>query len=265
MEMLDEIILNLRDLMNFGLLFPIRHVAATAIHSATFKAKIQGGGAMTLRARGSDINVFRQVFGKKDYDLSKFAQEKWIRAAYERILGEGKVPLILDAGANIGASAVWFALKFPRAKIIAVEPQAGNAAICRKNIKDFANITLVEAALGGAPGTVNISEDVQDWAFQTARTEAGAISIRTISELFATEKNGRPFIVKMDIEGFEKDVFSAPADWLDEVEAFIVEPHDWMMPGAGTSYGLQRALGPRQFDMLLSGENLVYVRAQPAQ
>jgi FkbM family methyltransferase len=41
-------------------------------------------------------------------------------------LRHGQTPLILDLGANIGASAVWFAVRYPAAHIVAFEPHPDN-------------------------------------------------------------------------------------------------------------------------------------------
>ena len=42
----------------------------------------------------------------------------------------GKRPLIVDAGANIGASAAFFAMTYPTAKIVAIEPEATISRSC---------------------------------------------------------------------------------------------------------------------------------------
>ena len=68
------------------------------------------------------------------------------------------------------------------------------------------------------------------------------------------------FIAKIDIEGFEKDLFSSNLGWIDRAEMVIIEPHDWMLPGQQSSATFQRAMGSRDFELFISGENLIYVR-----
>ena len=46
------------------------------------------------------------------------------------------VSFIIDAGAYIGSSAIFFAEKFPNATIVAVEPEIGNYAMLLKNIEE---------------------------------------------------------------------------------------------------------------------------------
>jgi FkbM family methyltransferase len=257
--LLEQILLNIEDAFQLGLMFPMRHLA-TALGARDYHTKVRGAGEMTIRAHTSDASVVRQVFAAKDYDLHRFAQFDAIQAVYQAIIDSGKTPLIIDAGANIGASTVWFACQYPAAHVIAVEPEPANAAACRENISHFPNARLVQAAVGGAPGHVALSDSADAWAFQTRREETGGVDLVTISDLIASVPNGQAFIVKIDIEGFEADLFSANLDWLDVADVVIVEPHDWMLPGQGSSRKMQVAMAARPFEILLSGENLIYVR-----
>lgn len=259
MSFVSQILMNLSDCFELGAMFPVRHLAAL-VGLPTFSLDVRGAGKITMRSRSSDASVVRQVFRAKEYDLGRFPQSAEIGRAYQRILSAGKTPVIIDAGANMGASALWFARQFPGAQIIAIEPEPGNAAVCRRNLASVPNARLVEAALGGEPGAVEMSSGSEDWAFQTTRAEAGGVKLVTIPELAAQVANGQLFLVKIDIEGFEADVFSTNVGWLDETFVVIVEPHDWMLPAKGTSRAMQVAVAARPFEMLISGENLIYVR-----
>jgi hypothetical protein len=44
------------------------------------------------------------------------------------------------------------------------------------------------------------------------------------------------------------------------VSVLMIEPHDWMLPGQYSSAGFQRAVAQERFEMLISGENLFFVR-----
>jgi FkbM family methyltransferase len=228
----------------------------------TCRVSVYEIGPFVFRIGGSDLDVLRQVFRDRQYDLSRFPQSRMISETYQRILDEGHTPILVDAGANIGAAAAYFANAFPRARILAVEPEPSNARLCRENTRRLSNVTVVEAALGANPGWVEVSSpDGRSWSFRTLRSEVGAIPIRTIAQLVDGVENGRLFAVKMDIEGFEQDVFSDNCEWLRDVTLLIVEPHDWLPGEANTSRTLQRAVASCEFDLLLSGENLVYVRS----
>jgi hypothetical protein len=82
-----------------------------------------------------------------------------------------------------------------------------------------------------------------------------------MAEALAMVPNGTLFIAKIDIEGFEGDLFSDNIGWLKDVYAVYIEPHDWLLPGKATSRNFQRAMGDLDFEIYISGENLLYVRA----
>ena len=46
-----------------------------------------------------------------------------------------------------------------------------------------------------------------------------------------------PFLLKIDVEGAEKQLFATPAAVFDQFPVIIIEPHDWMFPGERTSIG----------------------------
>jgi len=98
------------------------------------------------------------------------------------------------------------------------------------------------------------------WAVKTRRTQGNGISIITIDDAITLVPNGVPLIVKIDIEGFESDLFGDNLAWLDATFAVFIEPHDWMEPSKGTSWAFQRAFGERNFNIYVRGENLLYVR-----
>jgi FkbM family methyltransferase len=264
MSIISQVLLNIGDMFELGFEFPFRHVAAL-LCARSVSVNVRGAGTLTMRSHSSDASVVRQVFRAKEYDLDKFPQSHEVDRAYRRILDAGKTPIVIDAGANMGASAVWFSRRFPDARVIAIEPEPGNAAICRRNIAGFPNVQLIEAALGGASGAVSLSIGSEDWAYQTTRAESGdGVPLVTIPEIVAQVPNGQLFCAKIDIEGFESDVFASNVGWLDEVNVVMVEPHDWMLPGKGSSRAMQGALAARPFEVLISGENLIYVRLPAA-
>jgi FkbM family methyltransferase len=221
-------------------------------------------GEFNLRPFDSDMNVLRQVFVKRDYDLSKFAQMDRLQQTYEAIISAGSIPIIIDAGANIGAASLWFSSLFPRAKIIAVEPDTRNAAICVSNCRKRANIEVVRAALGSSPGKVKLTRPFGDqvsWAIQTERCDDESVSVVTIDSVRDMYgNNGDLFLVKVDIEGFEKDLFASNTEWLSDVSVLIIELHDWMLPGQKSSLPFQKAIFSRDFEMLISSENLIFVK-----
>jgi predicted O-methyltransferase YrrM len=68
-----------------------------------------------------------------DYDLSGSALGKRVEELYGSMISAGQRALIVDAGAHIGASAVWFASSFPESMVVMVEPAPENCNLLKRN------------------------------------------------------------------------------------------------------------------------------------
>jgi FkbM family methyltransferase len=154
---------------------------------------------------------------------------------------------------------LWFARKYPTATIVAIEPEPGNFAILKQNATLVPNIIALHAAIGCEQGFVEVHNEGFGWAAQTTRASRG-VPIVTVATAVQQVDGGSLFIVKVDIEGFESDLFSTNTDWIAETQVIHFEPHDWMLPGRYTSRSAQRAIGQHPFELYIAGENLTYVR-----
>jgi hypothetical protein len=74
------------------------------------------GGSVFIRPGTTDQSVYQQIFESKDYDFE---------------LNDPK--FIIDAGAHIGLSSIFFANKYPSSTIIAIEPEPSNFTMLCKN------------------------------------------------------------------------------------------------------------------------------------
>jgi FkbM family methyltransferase len=223
---------------------------------------IKGAGRVKIRTNSTDHLTFAQVFWYKEYDFSRSAQYEHVMDVYRSILAAQRLPIIVDAGANVGAASIWFAMHFPGARILAVEPDPGNAGICRLNVRRFSGVKLIEAAIGSERGVARLENPENEaWAVQTIRGDRGGIPICTIPDLvLEVGEEAQLFLVKIDIEGFEQDLFKTNTGWIDDAAVIIIEPHDWLFPGKGTSLNLQRVMGKHNFEILISMENLIFVQ-----
>ena len=258
MPLLNQLAKCFLDAVYLGPSFPLRHVSALA-GRRLHHTRLRRGGPIALRPKTSDAETFIDIFRRGAYDFSWLKQYERVLQAHRRIRASGRSPVIVDAGANVGAATLWFCETFPEVKIYAIEPDADNAEVLRLNTRRRPNVEVVEAAIGCREGSVSLhNPDKQAWAIQTERDAGGPVAVVTIPSLL--KRNEALFLVKIDIEGFESDLFQSNLDWLDDVEVVIIEPHDWMHPGAGTSRNFQHAMLDRSFEMIISGENLIYLR-----
>jgi FkbM family methyltransferase len=184
------------------------------------------GAKVLVRAGTHDIDIFEQIFLMRDC------------AAPSTIHPE----LIIDGGAHIGCSAIWFALAFPNARIIAVEADKNNYDLLKRNVSAFKNITCVHGAIWGASGPVAIANPDQDpWGFTvrsvTDTSQASAIMGITIGDLLASSGENRIGLLKLDIEGAEREVFASRYEsWLSATDAIMIELHDRYQPGCTESF-----------------------------
>jgi len=244
----------------FGPLFRLRRIGRLlGLQSMVLPTKV---GRIYIRPRNSDADAFIQIFIRKPYDLSPFPQYRRVLAEYERILAAGERPVILDAGANVGAASRWFSMQFPKAAIVALEPDRDSVAICRKNLGRVASAKVVEAAIGSVTGYVKIIPNEESLAVRTERSLEGSAPIMTVPEAVRLVE-GRPrlFIVKVDIEGFESDLFAEATQWVSTTPVLFVEIHDWLFPGQHTSKNLLKVLSATDHEILVvGGDTLAFVR-----
>ena len=259
MGLLLEARRNLNDVRHFGPRFLLRHFKRLSGGNLT-RVTIPDVGSVFIRPAQSDLSAFRQVFAYREYDLGEFVPAAGrVQDRYRSILASGRTPVVIDAGANVGAASLWFGSQFPDAAIVAIEPEPGNLEVLRLNAEGKPQVSVLAAAIGSQPGFVEVDSNGLGWAAQTRRSDKGT-AVVTVNDAVKTVADGELFIVKVDIEGFERDLFSTNIDWLDDAFMVIIEPHDWMLPGQRSSGPFQKAMGSRDFELFISGENLIYVR-----
>jgi FkbM family methyltransferase len=202
-----------------------------------------------MRTGTSDFPTFVQVFITHEYELRQPLKPRFI----------------IDAGANVGYASVYFANRYPEAKITAVEPEASNVAILRENIATYPNINLVQAGLWYQNMLLIIGNpEGEKWLFQVKEADndqelsADCIQAVTITDLLTAAGTDQIDILKMDIEGAEKEVFAHSQEWLDKVGMIVVELHDNLKPGCSETF--YQAIANHPFSEYRQGENVFLVR-----
>jgi len=170
----------------------------------------------TLRNNKSDKPIFYQVFYEKQYDL------------YGIDFPDAK--RIIDGGANIGCAAVYFSIRFPAAEILAIEPERNNYTLLEKNIRPYKNIQSIEAGIWNKNEQLSLANPeggAAEFMFESSSESSNMIEGMTINSLLELKKWDSVDIIKLDIEGAEKEVFSAnDLSWLNKTRLLIIELHD---------------------------------------
>lgn len=239
---------------------------------AVTQVKVPGlANGIWVRPHGSDMKVVLQTFAERDYGLGWCEPYRaHMLALCKSIREAGDVPLIIDAGANVGASTMLFASAFPDCHIYAIEPDANNFATLEANVGDKPNITLFHAGLWSKPTNLAMEHDGDTgWACRVQEHSVGKATMLpsvTLPELLAKNPRMRPVIVKIDIEGAEVEVLKENTGWVNDIPLMVFEAHDnlwhWLGPWQGSGHSFFSCLARRKREYLSKGEN-VYAFLHP--
>jgi len=147
---------------------------------------------------------------------------------------------IVDAGANIGSASLFFAIRFPNARIIALEPDPSNYEILRRNVAAFHSILPVHAALWSHRGRVALQTKgrakSETQVIEADANGAGDIECLSVPDL-RTQFGLRSIdLLKMDVEGSEKTILDHSASWIENIGTLVVELHEQLAPGTTASF-----------------------------
>lgn len=217
------------------------------------------GGRYALAIRDDvDFKVIEQIFVTLDYDFAKLARAGEIEAFRAGLRQQGRRPLIVDAGANIGMATRYFAATYPEARIVAVEPDPGNLALARRNAEG-ADVEFLLAGVGSTDMRGRLVDPGNGhWGYRVEADPTGMLEIVSIDGIVArAEREGLvPFVAKIDIEGFEDELFARNTGWIDRFPVLIIELHDWMLPRSASTRNFLREIAARDRDFVYHGENV---------
>jgi FkbM family methyltransferase len=191
------------------------------------------GIPVIVRLGTSDVQVFNDIYRRQAY--------RW---------DFGEPPkVIIDAGAYTGLSTSFFAARYPSATIIAVEPDEQNFNLLLKNTARFGNVRALRAALWMESGYVSLVDPGEDaWGLRVNESdpssggEAGPapgpepVRAVTVTDILREYDLERIDLLKIDVEGSEKEIFSTSEPWISSVEAICMELHDRFKAGCSSSF-----------------------------
>jgi FkbM family methyltransferase len=227
-------------------------------------------GRMTIEASGishtlnfrpgtTDIEVIRYVFMEHAFSMTRLRRWPEIRAFLEAQHKRGRRPLIVDAGAHIGISTAFFALTFPTALVLAIEPEESNFDLLLKNTAGL-NVRCIQAALSSEAQRVRVLDPGEGhWGFRTERTDSEeglpCVTLNSLYEEFCGPQ-GFPFIVKINIEGGEEELFAQNTDWVQNTGIIIIELHDKILPRKAVSRPFLKCVSALDRDFVYAGFNV---------
>lgn len=189
-----------------------------------YKVILTDGNQLFLRDYNySDYDVFKQIFNNKEYQIiidlfrlnTEFSNQK----------------IIIDAGANIGLTTLFFANALLNYKIFSIEPSLDNFKMCEKNIQNN-NVKLFDRALSEKENMRYSVErnfrDKKDWSITTKSDVAGDIIGISLPEIIKENNLNYISLLKIDIEGAERFIFNKENDlsYLKITQIVALEIHD---------------------------------------
>lgn len=147
---------------------------------------------------------------------------------------------ILDIGAGAGTEVLAFArLVGPEGSVIAVEPDpdAHRRLVKLTGLLALTNVTVVRSAVGSSLGSVFLSRDGE--GSTTNRVVAGgadtvSVPLTTLDELTSRLSVEVIHLLKMNIEGGERDALIGFAGNWDRVQNWCIGCHDFLGPETAT-------------------------------
>ncbi len=138
----------------------------------------------------------------------------------------------LDLGANIGLTAVWVSLASPGIELACVEPDPRNIPLLKENLalnglqsRVFAcavDATAGEAQLGIGSHTACSSLTATRLH---ANPDAVTVPVLTVPDILDQLNWDWVDLVKMDIEGAERNLLKSCASWIGRVGRIVLEIH----------------------------------------
>lgn len=186
-----------------------------------------GGQRLFLRTHSTDFRVAEMILLHGEF--------RHIAAVAPKV--------IFDIGANIGAAAVFFAIAYPNATIYAFEPEKDNFALLEKNCANISNIVPIKKAIWNSQMMREIiNRKTGEWGYTILPAEeetsgiGQVVECTTIKDFMDQAGLEKIDILKIDIEGCEREVFLNSGEWIDRVEIIIVELHDRICAGCTTAF-----------------------------
>lgn len=128
-----------------------------------------------------------------------------------------EVKTVLDIGANVGATALYFARLYPNAQVYAFEPAPDNFAVLERNIANSQRIRGFNFGLGAADATLELYHSDNPVNFggyslhpagsDTSKTVR--IQVRNVATVLGELALEKIEVIKVDTEGAEWDILTA--------------------------------------------------------
>lgn len=167
---------------------------------------------LTVPDVASFLSAYREIFVEEIYAFN----------------ADSSAPFILDCGANIGLSILYYKQKFPRAQVVAYEADPQIFSILEHNVRSngIDGVELHNLAVWSSETFVEFSVEGADAGRINTGDDANIIRVPTVSLSSLIRERSYEF-VKIDIEGAELEALKDCDDYLANHKYFFVEFHSF--------------------------------------
>lgn len=176
-------------------------------------------------------NIFHFKVSANSYNtLSFLFKEIFISNDYFFQTANNK-PVIIDCGANIGMSVLFFKFIYPNCSIVAFEPNPEAFYLLKKNVEqnNLKNVKLYNLALSDKEGEIDffIGDNESILLASVIEERGGHKTFKIKSDKLSNYLNTKVDLIKMDVEGSENQVLNdlIATDTIKIAENYIIEYH----------------------------------------
>jgi FkbM family methyltransferase len=199
-----------------------------------------------IRMRRSDIFTLAEIFYAREYAIHTPLPER---------------PLVLDCGANVGLSPIWFLGRYG-ARVHAFEPEPNNFRLLEINAGGRNDVVVNQAAVGKTKGKVDLHVSSHGATHSVKDASAGAATVSvdgvTLADYLEHRSLEKVDVLKLDVEGSEMDVLEGLGGRLRDIRVIVGELHERFVDAAAF-YRLVESFGFRRVRKRPGGEAGVHL------
>lgn len=169
-----------------------------------------GAHTIYLRTFAGDLQIFYEIFLTEIYRLppAVFLQSK----------------TIVDIGAHIGMTALYFQAHCAGATVHCIEADPDNFELLVKNLP--ASVVATHAAISDSNEPVYLQKDTFSFNTQVAAGVSNlSVAGISIQSFLNQHQINQIDIIKIDIEGAERVLFTGDTSWLSITKNILIETH----------------------------------------
>ncbi len=112
----------------------------------------------------------------------------------------------------------------------------------QRHLGGLPQVEIIQAAVWSHDGEITLTDPgIGSWAMRveepshalSSQCQVSALSMPSLLKYFP---EGRVNLLKVDVEGAEKEVFESSTAWIENIDAIVIELHDRYKPGCSRAF-----------------------------